>query len=208
MKSFVAFALALFGSVSLAAQTATNQAAPLHAVPLTSPQTVTFYNSETQKTTTIVVNLPQLSSCPVSVRAQQSSAANRMEVDQSRPKGLAQLIHLTLANPAGSQVTRAKVTIRGLLPKTRATLTPALTSMTLGADPSDAAKTLDVAFSTTPETSSADKSATADLWVPALSAVYTIDLVSVTYADGSTWTANTAKTCRTPIDGMMLVGAR
>jgi hypothetical protein len=75
--------------------------------------------------------------------------------------------------------------------------------MTLGSDPSDATRTLDVAFP-----AGSDKNASADLWVPGMSAVYSIDLVSVTYADGSTWKLAAGKTCHTPIDGVMLVGGR
>jgi hypothetical protein len=199
MKPAAAFCLALFGTMTLVAQTTTNQAGPLHVPPAPPAQTIYTYHSDTQKTTTIVVPLPQISSCPVSVRAQQSSAANPMEVDRSRPKGLAQLLHLTLADPSGGRVVKATVTVRGLLPKTRATLTP----MTLGTDPSSASKTLEVAFP-----AGTERDTPADVWVPGLSAVYSIDLVSVTYADGSSWTANTSKACRTPIDGFMLVGAR
>lgn len=196
----IAFCLALFGAMPLAAQTPTTQVDPLHVAPLPSAQTVTIYNSATHQTTTIVVPVPPLNSlCPVSVHAQQSSTATAMEVDTIRPKGLAQLLHLTLAKPDSSRITKATVRVRGLLPKTRATLTP----MTLGADPSDAVRTLDVVFP-----AGSDKNAAADLWVPGLSAVYSIDLVSVTYADGSTWKLAEGKTCRTPIDGVMLVGGR
>jgi hypothetical protein len=198
MKMLVTSCLALFGAMTLAAQTVPTPTGPLHTSPLPPTQTITIYNSATQETTTVVVPPQQATSCPVSVHVQQSSTATAMEVDSSRPKGVAQLLHLTLAKPDSSRITKATVKVRGLLPKTRATLTP----MTLGTDPSDAVRTLEVAFP-----ANSDRSATADLWVPGLSAVNSIDLVSVTYADGSTWTS-TAKTCRTPIDGVMLVGGR
>ena len=205
MKPITAFFLALFGTASLAAQTATSQIEPFRVAPAPGSHTVAVYDSKTQKTTTIVVNAPQqLGSCPVSVRAQQSSAANLMQVDRSRPKGLAQLLHLTLANSGDNRVAKATVTVRGLLPKTRPTLTP----MTRDSDPSDAARTIEATFPAATDAASTDKIASADIWVPGLSAVYTVDLVSITYADGSTWTASTARSCRTPIDGMMLIGAR
>lgn len=201
MKPVAALYLALFGAMTLTAQTPTNQSGPRGTASTEGVTTVTTYNSATQKTTTVVVPLSQLTACPVSVHAQQSSKATAMEVDSSRPKGLAQLLHLTLAKADSSRITNATVNVRGLLPKTRATLTP----MTLGADPSDAIRTLDIAFPAGPE---AGKNAIADLWVPGLSAVYSIDLVSITYADGSTWKIAAGKTCRTPIDGVMLVGGR
>jgi hypothetical protein len=204
MKPFAIFFLALFGAMTLAAQTTPNQAGPRSAASsgvasMEGLGTVTVYNSATQKTTTIVVPVPP-SACPVSVHAQQApSTATAMEVDSSRPKGPLQLLHLTMAKPGSSRITKATVTVRGVLPRPRATLTP----MTLGADPSNAIRTLDVSFP-----SGSDKNASADLWVPGLSAVYSIDLVSVTYADGSTWKLADGKTCRTPIDGVMLVGGR
>jgi hypothetical protein len=201
MRPLSILSIAILIAPALAAQSATSQIQPLNAAPLPG-QTVSVYNSAAQQTTTVVVPLTQISACPVSVRAQQSSAANSMEVDRSRPKGVAQSLHLTMANPAGSPVAKATVTVRGLLPKTRATLTP----MTLGGDLSDATRTLEISF---PAMSGpADKSATAELWVPGLSAVYSVDLVSITYADGSTWSPSQARTCRTPVDSLMLIGAR
>jgi hypothetical protein len=80
--------------------------------------------------------------------------------------------------------------------------------MTRDSDPSDAARTIEATFPAATDAASTDKTASADIWVPGLSAVYTVDLISITYADGSTWTASTARSCRTPIDGMMLIGAR
>ena len=202
MRLFIALSLVLFGSATLSAQYATSGMEQPNSAPPNGSQTFTVYNSATQKTTTVVVPMSQLSSCPVSLRAQQASAANSMMVAGGRPKGVAQFLHLTMANPAGSTVTKATVTVRGLLPKTRATLTP----MTLGNDPSDAARTLDVTFSAA--AGPAFNGRSADLWVPGLSAVSSVDLVSLTYADGSMWTPKAGKTCRTPIDGIMLVGAR
>jgi hypothetical protein len=72
-----------------------------------------------------------------------------------------------------------------------------------GRTPSDAARTFDVSFSTAPA-----KEASADLWLPGFSAAYSVDLIALTYADGSTWKPAGGQTCRTPIDGVMLVDGR
>jgi len=122
-----------------------------------------------------------------------------MEVGNDPPNGPAQRLHLTLVNPKSRQITSATVTVHGLHPKTRATLKPAAGESA----PSDAARTLDVSFS-----NPSAKDVSADLWVPGLSAAYSIDLIAVTYADGSTWKLAGGETCRTPIDGFMLVGGR
>jgi hypothetical protein len=149
---------------------------------------------------TLIIQLPPITNaCPVSVDARQAASWNRMEVGNDPPKGPAQRLHLTLVNPKSRQITSATVTVHGLHPKTRATLKPAAGESA----PSDAARTLDVSFS-----NPSAKDVSADLWVPGLSAAYSIDLIAVTYADGSTWKLAGGETCRTPIDGFMLVGGR
>jgi hypothetical protein len=174
---------------ALTAQTTNRQPTPAFIV----------LSNDQHQTQTIIVQLPPPNSvCPVFVHAQQASGAGRMEVDNARPLGLAQLLHLTLINPDSSRVTGATVTVRGLTPKTRTTLT-----LTTQSDASNAARTLDITFPAGPE-----KDVSSDLWVPGLSAVYSINLVSVTYADGSAWKLATGKTCLTPIDGVMLISGR
>jgi hypothetical protein len=148
----------------------------------------------------LMIQLPPVeSACPVSILARQAASWNRMEVGIDHPKGPAQRLHLTLVNPKSTQITSATVIVRGLTPKTHATLTP----MAVDNSPSDAAKTLDVAF---PD--GTGKEVSANLWVPGFSAAYSIDLVAVTYADGSIWKLPDGLTCRTPIDALMLVGGR
>ena len=190
MKPAAAFLLALFvGAIAASVQTAANQGvAGMEG--LSSP-------SQSQ---TVIIQLPPVTNaCPVSVQARQAASWNRMEVGNDHPKGPAQRLHLTLVNPRSKQITSATVTVHGLTPKTRATLTP----LTAGDSPSDAAKTLDVSFPDGP-----GKEVSADLWVPGLSAAYSIDLTAVTYADGSTWKLADGRTCRTSIDGFMLIGGR
>jgi len=149
---------------------------------------------------TFSVQLPPISNaCPVSVEARQAASWNRMEVGSEHPKGPSQRLHLTLVNPKARQITSATVTVHGLDPRTRATLTP----MAAESIPSDAARTLDVSFSNT-----SAKEVSADFWVPGLSAANSIDLIAVTYSDGSAWKLKYRQTCRTPIDGYMLVGGR
>jgi len=184
--TLLSFAFQL-GAIPVAAQTAAAHMESLGAAP--QPQTQT-----------VIIQLPQqASACPVGVRARQAANWNKMEVGDEQPKGPAQRLHLTLVNPDSRRITGATVTVRGLTPKTRATPTP----LTLGDDSSDAARTVDVPFS-----AGSGKEVSADLRVPGLSAVYSVDLVSVTYADGSNWKLTSGKSCRTSIDGVMLVGAR
>jgi hypothetical protein len=190
MKSAAAFPLALvLGAIAAFAQTAGSYGvAGMEGI------------GNPPQTQTLIIQLPPLNNaCPVSVQARQAASWNRMEVGNDHPKGPVQRLHLTLINPKSKQITRATVTVHGLTPKTRATFTP----MAIDNAPSDAAKTLDVAFA-----DGTGKEVSADLWVPGLSATNSIELTAVTYSDGSTWKLTDGRTCRTPIDGLMLVGAR
>jgi hypothetical protein len=143
-----------------------------------------------------VIQAAPPASCPVSLYARQAPGANRMEVNGVPLKGIAQLLHLMVNAPNSSRVVAAQVTVHGFTNKVRAVQTASTP------DPSDAAKTFDVRFPTGP------KEIATDLAVPGFSAVRTIDLNSVTYADGSTWKLAEGSTCRSRIDPIMLISGR
>jgi len=109
---------------------------------------------------------------------------------------VAQRLHLIVTNPDSRRVVAANVTVRGFANKARIVQTMS------GSDSSDAAKTMDVRFS-----AGSDKEASADLRVPGLTAVSEIDLNSVTFSDGSTWRLAAGGSCRSWIDGLMLVSS-
>jgi hypothetical protein len=178
--SVVLFAL-LFSLIPVAAQTAGQ------------PQTQNF-----------IVKLPPVpSNCPVSMRAQQTWAGDLLSVRNGQPKGPAQGLHLILINRDSRQITGATVTVRGLTAKgriTRALTDPAPPDQD---DDSQAARTLAVIFTPGP-----NREVSAELRVPDLTAVFAIDLDSVTFADGSTWKLSPGKTCRAVPDPLMLIVGR
>jgi hypothetical protein len=179
MNYAVAFSFALLlGSTTLVAQTASQNQAPI-------------------QTTTLSV-APPPSSCPVSLHARQTPGWEKMVVNGASPKTTAQMLHLTVANPDSRHVVAANVTVRGFSNKARFVPT-GLSNQ----DSSDAAKTLDVTFS--PATG---REVSAEISVPGLTAVSVIDLNSVTYSDGSTWKLAAGSSCRSWIDGFMLVSSR
>lgn len=181
----VLFALS-FASIALSAQ----------AVNQSHPQNIDPSQHQAQ---TIVAQLPAVTGgCPVSLRAQQAAGGDNLQVNNSRPKGIAQGLHLILTNPDSRQIAAANVTVRGLTAKPR--LTQALSNQT---GSSDAARTLDVRFSAGPL-----NTVSADLWVPGLTSVQLLELNSVTYGDGSTWKLAAGNVCRTVPDGLMLIGNR
>lgn len=144
--------------------------------------------------------LPEVSSgCPVSMRAQQRWGGDLVAADKdsdARPKGIAQRLELIVTNPDSRRITRARVTVHGLAPKSRVT-------QLASRERSDAAKTFDVDF-----TAGTGKDATARLRVPGMTTVLSIDLDSVGYADGSTWRLADGQGCRTLPDPMMQISGR
>lgn len=143
------------------------------------------------------IQLPAGMGCPVSLRAQHGPSASLQQADQSRPKGLGQLLRLTLVDPNSRLIVRARVQVHGLSGKARATQTLADSAVP------DAVRSLEVRF-----TAGEGKAAVADVWVPAMSAVLRIDLNSVTYADGTTRTFSASDNCRVAPDSLMLVSSR
>lgn len=196
----VSFAI-LFGSMILPAQTSNqNQSQEIVQKTTVVPDGASAWTTRTMtpaeiQQATVQVS-PMIGTCPISLHAQQSSAASRREVGggDAHPQGVAQSLHLSVTNPDSRRVVAATVTVRGFANKGR------LVQVLSTQSGSDAAKTMDVRFS---PVSGGDVSA--DLRVPGLSAVSEVDLKSVTYSDGSVWKLAAGASCRSWIDGLMLV---
>ncbi len=139
-----------------------------------------------------------VSSCPVAMRAQHLSDGSLVKTRDSHPSGIGQWLHLSLVSRDSRQIARATLRVRGFSPKARVTQTGP------GGDQAfDAVRTLTVAFA-----ARAGRSATADLWVPGMTAVGRIDLESLEYSDGSTWQIDGASICRVAPDPEMLIMSR
>lgn len=144
------------------------------------------------------VQIPTLiNACPISLHARQAPGEETMQVNGSRAKGVAQRLHLTIGNADSRKIVAANVTVHGFANKGRILQTMA------SQDSSDTAKALDVRF-----VAESGNESSADVSAPGFSAVSSIDLNSVTYADGSTWKLAASGGCRSWIDGLMLVGSR
>jgi hypothetical protein len=119
----------------------------------------------------------------------------------------AQLLHLTLANRDSRRMVAARVRVHGLSGKVHVTQTPSRSGLP------DATATIDVQLF--PELSrESGQAAYGDLRVPNMTAVLSITLNSVTYADGSTERfAGSARlagreACRVAPDLIMLTAGR
>jgi secreted PhoX family phosphatase len=200
MHRAVAVSLAiLLGSMILPAQTSNqNQPQGLVQKTTTAPDgtnvwtTRTMSQAEIQQATAQAS--PMINTCPVSLRARQTGGGDMVKVNGVPVNGVAQRLHLIVTNPDSRRVVAANVTVRGFADKARFAET--LSSQ----DNSDAARTMDVRF-----LAGSGKEVSADLRVPGLTAVSAIDLNSVTYADGSIWKLAAGGSCRSWIDGLMLV---
>ena len=190
MKSaaLVSFAI-LFGSIVSAAQTATFGVAGMEGLKPPQAANKTFIPWWTG-----FAAMPM--GCPVSLRAQHGATGGMVQADKSRPKGLAQLLHLTLIDPDSRQIVSARVRVHGVSGKGR--VTQALSNPDSG-DP-DSVRNLVVQFSSAP-----GKTATGDLWVPDMTAVLRIDLNSLTYSDGSSRSFTAQETCHVAPDLKMLI---
>lgn len=139
--------------------------------------------------------------CPVSLRAQHLADGSTIKVRDGHPDhpaGVGQWLHLTLANPDSRGIVKARVTVRGY--SNRAHVTEAWIS---GQGSADAIRTFTVALA-----AQSDGAVAGDLWAPGMTAVQTVELGSVTYADGETLNFSGNGTCRVAPDPFMLVAGR
>jgi hypothetical protein len=137
-----------------------------------------------------------ISGCPVSLRAQQISSADMMQVRKGQPQNSGQRLHLTLTDRDSKQIVAATVAVQGF------TFTPRLMNTVLKPEKgsSQATRTIQVGFQ-------AGTSVAADILVPGVSAAQTIDLVALTYADGTEWKLAEGQSCRITPDPLMLISA-
>ena len=190
----------VLGPVGLAAQSTLNKqasygVASMEAIGTGSANTVT------------TVQAPVIPICPVSLRAQHAASGGMLQAGQNhgevqaRPKGMAQLLHLTLLDhfADAKPMVSARVRVRGLSGKGRVTQTLAGEN-DHGQVDADFVRTLEVRFSP-----AAERQVSGDLRVPGMTAVLSLELTSVTYADGETRSFSGRDVCRVTPDPLMYV---
>jgi hypothetical protein len=131
------------------------------------------------------------------MNAQHRSNPSLMSARDAAPQPLAQRIHLAASGESDSSaILSIKVTVRGTTPRAR--ILP-----TSQAGMSDAAMTFDLRADQA-NTNKANAVAS-DLLLRGFTSVQTIDLESVTYADGSSWVASATRSCSITPDNLMLI---
>ena len=153
------------------------------------------------QTTTVTHAFPQLNLCPVTMQASHLSDGNVVKAgsrlpsaESPQPKGVGQRLHLNLHSPDQRTIASATLNLRGWTAKGRKAQVDSIDDAVLGV------RTLTVPF-----TPNANRTVSTDVWVPGLTAVVSVELLSVKYTDGSTWTAVQGKSCRVAPDHLMLI---
>ncbi len=184
LRAFVLSAF-FFGSAAFSAQLGPQAATP-------APRTWTM-----QPMTLEVSSAPV---CPVQLQAQHrigSQAAIPVVggVSGGRAPNPAQHIRLVLSDEVAQNAVAARIVVRGLSGRSRTVLTPAA-----GTPAADRTRTVHVKLTPASPTENS-----ADLILPGFSTVLSVQLVSLTYRDGTTWSAPAGDACRVTPDPLMPV---
>jgi hypothetical protein len=152
-------------------------------------QSVTLHRSESASADCpIDVQARHAMQTPVSVNADDKNAPGSKVVPQL------QRLHLTLTNPSSRDIVSAEFTAHGFSNKPRA--------MEAGSNEPDLAKTIDLVLGV-----KGKGHASRDLSLNHFTAVTSIDLNSITSADGTTWRAPSPAACSITPNLAMLVAA-
>jgi len=156
----------------------------------------------TQGSTVFV--LPNVSRvCPIDMHASQGVWDRTIRVREGEQERVhsryGQRISLSLKQTHSARIVSATVRVHGLNGTNRVLPTPA----ELSRNHSNAVATLKVKF-----VEENDGSVSADLWINGFTAVNSVELLDVSYADGSTWRNSGSGLCRVQPDPMMLITER
>jgi hypothetical protein len=146
--------------------------------------------------TTFTLQSPDTSGCPVGFSASRRAAGQIMSASDARQAGPGQGLHLTLQHTLpGPAIDSVEIIVYGVSSKAR--VLPA------GPRPEDISKTFELRRS-------ADSSALteADVWMHQVGSLTSVDLISVTYANGTTWHASANLKCRAIPSNYLLVGRK
>ncbi|HET7101988.1 MAG TPA: hypothetical protein VFJ52_12620 [Terriglobia bacterium] len=138
------------------------------------------------------------STCPVAVRVEHAADGSLVGVDGrslKHPAGAGQGLVMSISAPDGRQIVKAVITVHGFEAKGRT-----MGTLVARGRP-DAFRTLRIRLSPVSENASA-----ASIWISGMSAIDSIDLVSVTYANGLSQRLAHGAACHIDADHSMLIG--
>lgn len=141
-------------------------------------------------------NLPDNSGCPVGFFASRQGTSQVMRASDAAQAGPAQGLHLILDHFNAPAIQSVEVTVYGVSP--RAVILPA------GSRSSD---TISKTFELQRKAGSSSLS-DADVWMHNVGSLSRVDLISISYADGTTWHASESYRCRVVPSNFVLVGSK
>ena len=198
MQRMAAISLALvFG-----AAVASGQAAFAQAIDQYQPRKFSTEPPSGAKWTIIQMPpIPADPACPVQMRATQGSGQGALvAVKPGQPDpdrgGNSQRIHLAVNNTGAARIRTADVRVHGT------TAMPRMVPLAGASGPATITRGMHVSFS-----EGTGNESSSDVVLRDFTSVRSIDLLSVTYADGTTWKSS-AGACRIVPDPVMLIGAR
>jgi hypothetical protein len=155
-------------------------------------------NSTTGKAADSVVlyaNRPDNSGCPVGFFASRRATGQIMSAGDARQAGPAQGLHLILNHQTEPAIESIEITVYGVSSKAR--VLPA------GPTPEDISKTFELRRET-----GSNSLSDADVWMHNVGSLSRVDLISIHYADGTTWHTTENLKCRAVPSNFLLVDSK
>jgi hypothetical protein len=135
------------------------------------------------------------SGCPVGFFASRQAIGHFMSAGDAKQAGPAQGLHLMLNHLTEPAIESIEITVYGVSSKAR--VLPA------GAPQNDVSKTFEL--TRTPDSNSLSD---ADVWMHNVGSLSRVDLISIRYADGTTWHATENLNCRAVPSNFLRVASR
>jgi hypothetical protein len=165
---------------------------------LSSLVTILSLTAAAQSTTpTTVYIVSAIAGCPVGFTAGHSNSLTQVRTRDAKPGTPSQSLNVAMANPTSRDIVSAQITLHGLSQHYR--LTP-LTADTASTGDLSKQVTLDLSVD-------AGKRADTDFRVSGFTSIQRVDLDSLTYSDGTKWTAPAHHSCSIVPNGLMLVAS-
>jgi hypothetical protein len=159
--------------------------------------TNTFTDGQTLGTINNYRGLQSNFGCPVGFTANRQSNGQIITTGDAKPSGPAQGLHLTLHHRSSTpDIESIEVTVYGTSQKGL--------YLPVGTPATDSVSKTFELHRTSDDTSLSD----ADVWMHLVGSLRWADLISITYADGTTWNATENFKCRAIPSNFLLVGTR
>jgi hypothetical protein len=143
----------------------------------------------------LYANRPDNTGCPVGFSASRQGIGHAMSAADARQASPAQGLHLMLDRLTQPAIDSIEITVYGVSSKAR--VLPA------GPPPGDISKTFELRRS-----AGSNSLSDADVWLHNAGSLSHVDLISIHYADGTTWHTTENLKCRAVPSNFLLIGAK